>query len=125
LTLGRFTCNALCMSETLPFAKPAVAGPPMSVAELIRCGGVSRLEREAANQVIARERRFWLQMLEAWLDQCNGEEEVYVAAYLTGEIRRLRRLTGIPPSLERRRAQVRNRVRRWRQKRRGSDEAAE
>ena len=39
----------------------------MSVGELIRCGGVSRLERDAAAKAIAQERRFWLQMLEAGL----------------------------------------------------------
>jgi hypothetical protein len=85
----------------------------MSVAELIRCGGVIRLERDAAEKAIAQERRFWLQMLEAWLDQCDCKDW-YEIAYLTGEIRRLRRLTGVPASLERRRAQNRARVQRWR-----------
>jgi hypothetical protein len=110
LTLDRFKCNASRMTETLP----SDASLPMSVGELIRCGGVSRLERRAAYRAIAQERSFWLQVLETWLDQCDSKDEI---AYLTGEIRRLRRLTGIPASPERRRAQVRNRVRRWRRKR--------
>jgi hypothetical protein len=108
--------NASTKRETLPFADPAVVGLPMSVGELIRCGGVSRFERQAADQAIAQERRFWLPVLEAWLDQCS-EDDWYETAYLTGEIRRLRRLTGIPASLERRRAQGRERVRRWRARR--------
>jgi hypothetical protein len=102
------------MRETLPFAEPAVPGAPTSVAELIRCGGVSRLERDAAEKAIAQERRFWLQMLEVWLDQCDSKNDLYELAYLTGAIRRLRRFTGDPASLERRRAQNRARVQRWR-----------
>jgi hypothetical protein len=106
--------NASAQKEAPPFADASL---PMSVDELIRCGGVSRLERKAAYRAIAQERSFWLQVLETWLDQCDSKDEM---AYLKGEIRRLRRLTGIPASLERRRAQVRNRVRRWRHKRRTS-----
>jgi hypothetical protein len=101
------------MRGTLPFDNSAVSGLPISVAELIRCGGVSRLERQAAEKAIAQERRFWLQRLEAWLDQCDSKDW-YEIAYLTGEIRRLRRLTGVPSSLEQRRAQNRARVQRWR-----------
>jgi hypothetical protein len=101
------------MRGTFPFADPAVFGLPISVAELVRCGGVSRLERQAAERAIAQERRFWLQRLEAWLDQC-ASKDWYEIAYLTGEIRRLRRLLGVSPSLERRRAQNRARVQRWR-----------
>jgi hypothetical protein len=86
----------------------------MSVGELIHCGGVSRLEREAAERAVDQERRFWLSVLEAWLDGCDPEQDWREIAYLNGEIRRLRRLTGIKPSLERRRAQGRKRVRRWR-----------
>jgi len=112
LTSSRFVCNAPVMRETLRFADPA-PGLPMSVAELIRCGGVSRLERDAAEKAIAQERHTWLQILEAWLDQCS-KDDWYGIAYLTGEIRRLRRLTGLPASLERRRAQNRVRVQRWR-----------
>ena len=97
----------------------------MSVGELIRCGGVSRLERDAAAKAIAQERRLWLSILEARLDQYDRKSfEVGIEiAYLTGEIRRLRRLTGIPASLERRRAQGRDRVRRWREKRKGREAA--
>ena len=101
------------MRGTLPFAEPAVPGAPTSVDELVHCGGISRLERQAANRAIDFERRFWLPVLEAWRDRCKGGDDPYSEAYLTGEIRRLRRLTGVP-SLERRRAQVRKRVRRWR-----------
>ena len=98
----------------------------MSVGELIRCGGVSRLERDAAAKAIAQERRFWLSILEARLDQYDRKsfEDWQEIAYLTGEIRRLRRLTGIPANLEQRRAQVRDRVRRWR-RRRANEGAAE
>ena len=53
-------------------------------------------------------------MLEVWLDQCDSKDDWYEIAYLTGAIRRLRRLTGGPASLERRRAQNRIRVQRWR-----------
>lgn len=86
----------------------------MSLDEMVRCGGVSGLEREAANRIIAQERRFWLPVLEACLDRCDGKTDLYAIAYLTGEISRLRRLLGISPSLEQRRAQTRDRVRRWR-----------
>lgn len=98
------------------------AGLPASVGELIERGGVARLEREAADRAILEERQFWLQILEAWLDHYDGKEvDLMVPAYLTGEIKRLRRLTGIPASPERRRAQIRNRVRRWRQARTEND----
>jgi hypothetical protein len=93
----------------------------MSVAELVRCGGVSRLERDAAGKAIAQERRFWLQALEAWLDQCDSKDDWYDIAYLTGEIRRLRRLLGVPTSLDRRRAQNRARVQRWRARQPGKN----
>jgi hypothetical protein len=106
--------NGDTTKETLPFAEPEVSGLPTSVGELIRCGGVTRLERDAAEKAIAQERRFWLQALEAWLDQCDSKEDWYEIAYLTGEIRRLRRLLGVPASLEQSRAQNRARVQRWR-----------
>jgi hypothetical protein len=64
LILDRFVCNAPVMRETLRFADPAAPGLPMSVAELIRCGGVTRLERDAAEKAIAQERHTWLQILE-------------------------------------------------------------
>jgi hypothetical protein len=124
--LGCFVCNASgvretspnrsgdTMKKTSPFADPDLPGLPMSVAELIRCGGVMQLERDAAEKAIAQERRFWLQSLEAWLEQCDSKDDWYEIAYLTGEIRRLRRLLGVSPSLEQRRAQNRARVQRWR-----------
>jgi hypothetical protein len=102
------------MRGTLPFDDPAVFGLPISVGALARCGGVTRFERDAAEKAIAQERRFWLQRLEAWLDQCDSKDDWYEIAYLTGDIRRLRRLLGVSPSLERRRAQNRARVQRWR-----------
>jgi hypothetical protein len=102
------------MKKTSPFADPDVPGLPMSVAELIHRGGVMQLERDAAEKATAQERRFWLQSLEAWLEQCDSKDDWYEIAYLTGEIRRLRRLLGVSLSLEQRRAQNRARVQRWR-----------
>jgi hypothetical protein len=101
----------------------AAVGLPMSVGALIEYGGVDRLEREAAARVVRETRQFWLPILEAWLDHAaaSADADWSVLAYLAGEITRLRRATGIPASPERRRAQVRDRVRRWRQKQRSGD----
>jgi hypothetical protein len=98
----------------------------MSLDELVRAGGVNGLAAEAARQAIDRERRFWLPVLEAWLEQyvgrgIDGAADLYALAYLTGEIRRLRRLTGISLSLEQRRAKTRDRVRRWRERQKDID----
>jgi hypothetical protein len=132
LILDRFVCNALRMSETLPDrsacsteeALPdptALAGAPMSLDELVRGGGVSGLEREAANRAIAQERRFWLPVLEACLDRCDGKTDLHAIMYLTGEVSRLRRLLGVSTSLEWRRAKTRERVRRWRERQKAID----
>jgi hypothetical protein len=101
----------------------AAVGFPMSVGALIEYGGVDRLAREAAAQAVREVQQSWLQILEAWLDHAlaSADASLIELAYLAGEITRLRRATGIPPSPERRRAQVRDRVRRWRQKQRSGD----
>ena len=137
LILDRFVCNAPEMRETLPDRSAsstegelpdptALSGAPMSLDELVRAGGVNGLAGEAARQAIDRERRFWLPVLEAWLEQyvgrgIDGAADLYALAYLTGEIRRLRRLTGISLSLEQRRAKTRDRVRRWRERQKDID----
>ena len=61
----------------------------MTVGELIERGGITQLEREGAAQAVFEVRQFWLQVFEAWLDQCDGNEDLFVPAYLTGEIRPL------------------------------------
>ena len=117
-------CNASVMAGALQDDDAAGGRLPMTVGELIERGGITQLEREGAAQAVFEVRQFWLQVFEAWLDQCDGNEDLFVPAYLTGEIRRLRRLTGIPASPERRRAQVRDRVRRWRQARIENDRSS-
>jgi hypothetical protein len=86
-------------------------------------GGMSAIEREAAQEAVKREREHWLPVLEAWLADAprDGAMDVILCVVLDGEIRRLRRMLGLPPrpspeAIERRRQQTRERVRRYRQR---------
>ena len=77
------------------------------------------IESAAARRSIAEARQRWLPILEA----CVERDEDGVDEHVHAEIRRLRRLLGLPsvdPSpgmAERRRQQVRERVRRFRERR--------
>jgi hypothetical protein len=95
---------------------------PLTLQDLIRCGGVEGLARQAARKAADAERRFWLPILENMADQLkpsgDSRDDLFLPGYLESEIRTLRRMTGIPAAPERKRAQTRERVRRWRQKQR-------
>ena len=89
----------------------------------IESGGMSAIEREAAQEAVKREREHWLPILEAWLADAlrDGATELLLCVVLDDEIRRLRRTLGLPPqsspeAIERRRQQTRERVRRYRQR---------
>lgn len=77
------------------------------------------IESAAARQAIAEARQRWLPILKA----CVARNEDGVDEHVHTEIRRLQRLLGLPPAdpspavLERRRQQVRDRVRRFRERR--------
>ena len=87
----------------------------MILAEFIEGGGVLRREHEAARQAVQKEREFWLPLLEDKL--ATADLNAYEENYLAGEIRRLQRMLGIKPTLDRRRTQTRERVRRLRHRR--------
>src|SRR6516164_10244456 len=81
-------------------------------------GGMWGIEREAARQAIAEQRRSWLPVLEAWADLYPADIEKQVH----NDIRRLRRLLRLSPvtgpeAADRRREQTRERVRRYRERR--------
>jgi hypothetical protein len=74
--------------------------------------------RPRQRRAIAKERQRWLPILAACVERDEDVNE-----HVHGEIRRLRRLLGLPPAdpspavMERRRQQVRDRVRRFRERR--------
>jgi hypothetical protein len=91
----------------------------LTIRDFWRQGAMRGIENAAARQAIAKERQRWLPILEA----CAKRNEDGVDEYVHAEIRRLRRLLGLPPAapsprvVERRRQQVRERVRRFRERR--------
>jgi hypothetical protein len=98
---------------------------------LIRSGGIPRWERAAVAAATAAAlkdtRNMWLEVLEDWERQWEGRFSVKKKSrkkprrqdwneivYITGEIKRLRRLLSIKPSREEVRRQTRERVRAFR-----------
>ena len=95
----------------------------------LRAGGMAAIEQEAADQAIRDEREAWLPILERWLKEAmTNNEHPLMCAILESQIRRLRRLLHLPPyrgtaAIERRRELTRERVRRYRQRRKLTDPA--
>jgi hypothetical protein len=91
----------------------------VTIRDFWRQGAMRGIETAAARRAIAEVRQRWLPILEA----CVERDEDGVDEHVHAEIRRLRRLLGLPaadPSpgmVERRRQQVRERVRRFRERR--------
>ena len=91
----------------------------LTIRDFWRQGAMRGIETAAARRAIAEARQRWLPILEA----CVKRDEDGVDEHVHVEIRRLRRLLGLPsvdPSpgmVERRRQQVRERVRRFRERR--------
>jgi hypothetical protein len=88
----------------------------VTITDFWRQGAMRGIESAAARQAIVEERQRWLPILETRVER----DEDGVDEYVHAEIRRLRRLLGLPPTdpspgmVERRRQQVRERVRRFR-----------
>jgi hypothetical protein len=76
----------------------------------LRTGGMRAIEEKAAAAAVADARELWLPTLQGWHAKAKGT----VRSLLAGEIRRLRHMLGATP--EERRAQTRERVRRFRAK---------
>jgi hypothetical protein len=81
----------------------------------LRAGGMRAIEEEAAATAVADARERWLPTLRDWHAKAKGA----VRSLLAGEITRLRRTLG-RPTPEELRAQTRERVRRFRAKRRSA-----
>lgn len=101
-------------------------------AEAFLVGGcMRRLEyvagARAADEAIRRERENWLPRLEAWLADADLADPYFsfLSAGLRTEIKRLRKALGVRPPLEERREQARNRVRRFRKRKKDSAAAEE
>jgi len=91
----------------------------LTIRDFWRQGAMRAIESAAVRRALAEERRRWLPILEAWAARdVDGVDE-----HVHAEIRRLRRLLGLPPAdpspemVERRRQQGRDRVRRFRERR--------
>jgi hypothetical protein len=93
----------------------------------VRAGGMLGRERRAAADAIREEQEYWLPILEAIvaklvIDDDGDSDSLFMASYLGGEIKRLRRVLGMTTSISqeqiaRRRELTRERVRRHRQRR--------
>ena len=84
---------------------------------------VRHLERDAAARAIAEVQRFWLPVFEAMQQKLRNDHETDLRSVIANdvEVARLRRELGLgssPFKAERKRAQTRERVRRWRAARR-------
>jgi hypothetical protein len=82
---------------------------PLSIGDFIEQGGM--YQRDAAAAAIRAEQESWLPVLEAAM-----LNDFQLQAYLLGQIKRLRHTLGIKPTLKERRAQTRERGRRWRKR---------
>ena len=96
----------------------------LSLAEFFAQGGMAAIERDAAARAIAKERTFWLQVLEDTLPALHGDDaDPMTRIQVEAEIRRLRKALHLSPlvypqMLERRRIKTRERVRRHRRRQR-------
>jgi hypothetical protein len=87
-----------------------------------KAGGMTGVERAAAQRAILEARASWLPILEAWA--AVPDNDLFWCAWLDTQIRqarrglRLRRPPASPEALERRRRQTLERVRRYRQRQR-------
>jgi hypothetical protein len=84
--------------------------------------GMSAWEKIVAARAIEHERKAWLRILEDTLARLGDQADTSTYIRRELEIRRLRRLLGLPrpptpAQLERRREKTRERVRRYRQRR--------
>lgn len=100
--------------------------------DFMRTGNIRAYERRAAQRAIGEEREIWLPRLESYRAELPmvTTADVLWAAFVDAEIRRLRRLLGVPvpPSAgdtARRRERTRERVRRYRQRRKTTADAGQ
>lgn len=96
-------------------------------AEAFLVGGcMRRLEyvagANAADDAVREERLYWLPRLESWLAEADPSDPFYsfLSAGLRSEIKRLRKALKIRPTLDERREQSRERVRRFRKRKKES-----
>jgi hypothetical protein len=96
-------------------------------AEAFLVGGcMRRLEyvagAKAADDAVREERVYWLPRLESWLAEADPNDPFYsfLSAGLRSEIKRLRKALKIRPTLDERREQSRERVRRFRKRKKES-----
>jgi hypothetical protein len=91
---------------------------PVTWADLIRNGGPLAYMRaaaaRAAKQAAGEEARYWLDLLAE-----NRPDDDKIAGVIDGYIKTLRRIVGERPPIEEVRARTRERVRRFRERRRG------
>lgn len=89
-----------------------------TLASYCKLGGIRGLERRAAAKAIREEREFRLQMLEEWYEWYRKSGDALTCVRLNYDIAYLRRCLKIPNTqpIEERRAQTRERVRRYRER---------
>jgi hypothetical protein len=99
---------------------------PLTLSELIKAGGPMTFVRlageRARRDAVLEEARSWLDMLaqqRTEIDKNSSEDDFFMAMMIEGYVKTLRRVLHEPPPLDERRAQTRERVRRFRQLKRG------
>jgi hypothetical protein len=118
LTSYGYRMKLLLARETLP---PELA--ETTLGRFILSGGVEGQEYAAAEQAMEETRREWLPILEEHEQELRErmqheptEHDPLMLMFLSGEIKRLRRLLRLGPSRETVRERTRERVRRFRER---------
>src|SRR4051794_33072082 len=92
----------------------------LTVQDLAAKGGPMAFVRAAADEAAREEAASWVEVLADCLTDCeaSGDADLYARVLLHSWVKQMRRIAGIKPSPEEKRAQTRERVRQHRERKR-------